>query len=208
VLADDPDDPMRTALRQVAGVFAKLDRHMVVKRLRDGRTAKSSDGRKAVGQYAYGYIGSGKGRTRDSSPLAVEQAVIGRISSCAKGRTFLPRHLRPYWMCEGHKPRRARSLVTDDRPRHRPARQRRPARGRLTSSDGLVGHDEPPPDGRLVRLSKPIHRPPLGWLDQASAPFPVSCLRSSSEDRVSPSLQTPPPWLLPGDPSSGRWAVS
>ena len=49
VLRDDPDDPMRTALRQVVGVFAELDRRMVVKRLRDGRAAKSATGRKAVG---------------------------------------------------------------------------------------------------------------------------------------------------------------
>jgi DNA invertase Pin-like site-specific DNA recombinase len=34
---DDPDDPMRTAMRQMAGVFAELDRRMIVKRLRDGR---------------------------------------------------------------------------------------------------------------------------------------------------------------------------
>lgn len=39
VLRDDPDDPMRTALRQVVGVFAELDRRIVVKRLKDGRTA-------------------------------------------------------------------------------------------------------------------------------------------------------------------------
>jgi hypothetical protein len=33
VLQDDSNDPMRTALRQVVGVFAELDRRMVVKRL-------------------------------------------------------------------------------------------------------------------------------------------------------------------------------
>ena len=41
VLRDDPDDPMRRALRQIVGVFAELDRAMTVKRLRDGRRAKS-----------------------------------------------------------------------------------------------------------------------------------------------------------------------
>ena len=34
VLQDDPDDPMRTAMRQMAGVFAQLERAMLVKRLR------------------------------------------------------------------------------------------------------------------------------------------------------------------------------
>jgi DNA invertase Pin-like site-specific DNA recombinase len=37
VRQDDPDDPMRTAIRQAQGVFAELDRKTVVKRLRDGR---------------------------------------------------------------------------------------------------------------------------------------------------------------------------
>ena len=49
VLRDDPDDPMRTALRQVVGGVAELDRRMVVKRLRDGRAAKASTGRKVTG---------------------------------------------------------------------------------------------------------------------------------------------------------------
>lgn len=48
--ADDPDDPMRTAMRQMAGVFAQLDRALVVKRLRDGRKAKAALGGKAAGR--------------------------------------------------------------------------------------------------------------------------------------------------------------
>jgi DNA invertase Pin-like site-specific DNA recombinase len=38
---DDPDDPMRTAMRQMAGVFSQLERAMISKRLRDGRKAKA-----------------------------------------------------------------------------------------------------------------------------------------------------------------------
>src|SRR5260221_7745786 len=41
VLADDPSDPMRTAMRQMAGVFAQLDKGLIVKRLREGRKAKA-----------------------------------------------------------------------------------------------------------------------------------------------------------------------
>jgi DNA invertase Pin-like site-specific DNA recombinase len=37
---DDPDDPMRTAVRQIVGVMAELDRKLVVKRLRQGRATK------------------------------------------------------------------------------------------------------------------------------------------------------------------------
>lgn len=47
---DDPADPMRTAMRQMAGVFAELDRALVVKRLADGRRAK-----RAIGGYGGGY---------------------------------------------------------------------------------------------------------------------------------------------------------
>ena len=48
IMADDPDDPMRTAMRQMAGVFAQLDRAQISKRLRDGRRRKAEAG---------GYIG-------------------------------------------------------------------------------------------------------------------------------------------------------
>jgi DNA invertase Pin-like site-specific DNA recombinase len=41
VAQDDPDDPMRTAMRQMSGVFAQLERSMISKRLRDGRKAKA-----------------------------------------------------------------------------------------------------------------------------------------------------------------------
>ncbi|MCA1702756.1 MAG: recombinase family protein, partial [Actinobacteria bacterium] len=59
---------MRTALRQMVGVFAELDRRMVVKRLRDGRAAKAGTGRKVTGSYPYGYAGAGQGRDRDAAP--------------------------------------------------------------------------------------------------------------------------------------------
>jgi DNA invertase Pin-like site-specific DNA recombinase len=79
ILADDPDDPMRTALRQVVGVFSELERKIVMKRLRDGRLAKAALGRKAVGAYAYGYEGVGKGRRRDAAPKAAEQAIVSQV---------------------------------------------------------------------------------------------------------------------------------
>ena len=70
---------MRTALRQVVGVFAELDRRMVVKRLRDGRTAKGQAGRKAVGAYPYGHAGQGKGSSRDAAPVDAEQEVVRSV---------------------------------------------------------------------------------------------------------------------------------
>jgi DNA invertase Pin-like site-specific DNA recombinase len=55
ILQDDPSDPMRTAMRQMAGVFAQLDRAMIIKRLRDGRRAKQAAGLYSGGGFAFGY---------------------------------------------------------------------------------------------------------------------------------------------------------
>lgn len=71
VLRDDEDDPMRIAMRKVAGVFHELDRLVVVKRLRDGRAAKAARGGHAVGAYAYGYGPAG--------PVPVEQSVLAHM---------------------------------------------------------------------------------------------------------------------------------
>jgi DNA invertase Pin-like site-specific DNA recombinase len=106
VLQDDPDDPMRRAMRQVIGVFAELDRSMVTKRLRDGRKAKAATGRKATGSYAYGSQGSGKGRDRDAAPHPDEQRGVDRIIELRKaGRSY--REIAASLDAEGIAPRRA-----------------------------------------------------------------------------------------------------
>jgi DNA invertase Pin-like site-specific DNA recombinase len=106
VLPDDPDDPMRTAIRQVFGVFAELDRKMVTKRLRDGRAAKADAGRKAVGAYAYGYRGAGKGRERDAAPDQAEQVAVLRIVEMRRGGASY-RQIVAVLEAEGLRPRRA-----------------------------------------------------------------------------------------------------
>jgi DNA invertase Pin-like site-specific DNA recombinase len=89
VLQDDPDDPMRTAMRQMAGVFNGLDRRMTVKKLRDGRARKAAEGRHAVGVYPYGSRGEGKGRERDAAPDDAEQQVLARILELrAAGKSY------------------------------------------------------------------------------------------------------------------------
>jgi len=103
---DDPDDPMRTAMRQMRGVFAQLDRGQVVKRLRDGRKAKAATGRKAVGAYAYGYRGHGTGRDRDAEPEPVEQIAVQRITELRRGGASY-RAVAATLDAEGHCPRRA-----------------------------------------------------------------------------------------------------
>lgn len=53
IAQDDPDDPMRTAMRQMMGVFAQLERAMITSRMRAGRRMKESKG---------GYVGRGSPR--------------------------------------------------------------------------------------------------------------------------------------------------
>ena len=77
VLRDDPDDPMRTAIRQVQGAFAQLERSLVVKRMRDGRQAKREQGDHAVGQHPFGKRSGGRGA--DGVADADEQAALARI---------------------------------------------------------------------------------------------------------------------------------
>ena len=74
-LQDDPDDPIRTAIRQMRGVFAQLERAMIVKRMRNGRAMKASQGGFAYGSPALGYRAEGKQLVPDSA----EQAVLARI---------------------------------------------------------------------------------------------------------------------------------
>jgi DNA invertase Pin-like site-specific DNA recombinase len=106
VLRDDPDDPMRTALRQVVGVFAELDRRMTVKRMKDGRKAKAATGKHAVGQYAFGYHGEGKGRDRDAGPNPAEQASVDEIVRRRRaGETY--RGIAAVLDSAGLRPRRA-----------------------------------------------------------------------------------------------------
>lgn len=108
ILKSDPDDPMRDAMRQMMGVFAELDRKTVVKRLRDGRRAKADAGRHAVGSYAFGTQGAGKGRERDAAPREDEQAVIARILELREQGTSY-RAVCATLDAEGLKPRKAAS---------------------------------------------------------------------------------------------------
>lgn len=55
ILPDDPEDPMRTAMRQMMGVFAQLDRGMPVAKLRRGRRIKGEKGEYAYGAPPYGW---------------------------------------------------------------------------------------------------------------------------------------------------------
>lgn len=72
---DDPDDPMRTFVRQVMGAVSELERSLIVKRLRDGREAKRLAGGYSGGAPGYGYAAV------DGCLVAIpeEQAVLRHI---------------------------------------------------------------------------------------------------------------------------------
>lgn len=100
---DDPDDPMRTAMRQMVGVFAELDRRLIVKRLRNGRMTKASRGGYAVGAPRYGYRAEAGELVADPP----EQAIIKRMRDLRRkgqGLEAIARTLN----AEGSGPRRGR----------------------------------------------------------------------------------------------------
>lgn len=79
VLAEDPDDPSRNLIRQVMGAVIEYEKNMSVMRMRHGKRAKATTGRKTDGQYAYGYQQTGTGKERDAGPEPVQQSVVARI---------------------------------------------------------------------------------------------------------------------------------
>jgi DNA invertase Pin-like site-specific DNA recombinase len=85
VLADDPDDPVRTLIRQVLGAVYEFDRASIAKRLREGRRAKAVRGGYAYGSPAYGYQADDKELVTDET----EQRGIARIGELhAAGKSF------------------------------------------------------------------------------------------------------------------------
>ena len=106
VLQDDPDDPMRTFVRQVIGGVAQLERGLITKRIRDGRRAKADSGRHVVGQYRFGQHGVGKGSDREAADNPAERAALRRIVDLRQaGLSY--RDIATMLDSEGLRPRRA-----------------------------------------------------------------------------------------------------
>jgi Recombinase/Resolvase, N terminal domain len=98
VLPDDDDDPMRTAMRQMAGVFFELERKMLLKRLKNGRAEKARQG-----GYIGGTVPMGT-RVVDGEFAAdeAEQAVITRVRELHdEGKSL--RQIAAAMEAEGHR---------------------------------------------------------------------------------------------------------
>jgi DNA invertase Pin-like site-specific DNA recombinase len=103
VQRDDPDDPLRTALRQIIGVFAQLDRGMTIKRLRNGRQTKAAQGGYAgFGSPAYGFRAEGGQLVPDPE----EAKAVKRIRQLHKAGRSL-RETAETLTAEGYRPKRS-----------------------------------------------------------------------------------------------------
>ncbi|GFG67913.1 hypothetical protein MKUB_54030 [Mycobacterium kubicae] len=108
VSRDDPDDPMRTAMRQMRGVFHELDRRLIAKRLRDGRNAKAANGGHATGSPPYGWRVDKPNPENPHGALVVEpaeQAALARMRAMA-GEGASTREIARVLAAEGYPTKR------------------------------------------------------------------------------------------------------
>src|SRR5207249_1053290 len=108
VAQDDPDDPMRTALRQMVGVFAQLERGMIAARLRAGRRLKAERGGFAYGSPPYGWRAIDGELVEDAD----EQETIARARELRAGGRSL-REIARVLDAEARSPRRAARWHSD-----------------------------------------------------------------------------------------------
>ncbi|MEV5184269.1 recombinase family protein [Streptomyces werraensis] len=74
-LEDDASDPMRTAMRQMRGVFHQLDRGLIIKRLTEGRAAKGERGGYAYGAPRFGQRAKDGELTEDEKENAIAETM-------------------------------------------------------------------------------------------------------------------------------------
>lgn len=80
VLEDDPEDPMRTAIRQMRGVFAQLERGLIRQRMAKGKREKKSQGGYIGGAPRLGYKAENKTLVLDPEG----QRAVARIHELRK----------------------------------------------------------------------------------------------------------------------------
>lgn len=103
VLRDDPDDPMRTAMRQMAGVFGQLEKSMISKRLRDGRQLKRDKGGYVSGAPAFGYYADPD--TKELRPHEAEADAMF-LMAMLRASSKSVREIAHSLETEGHRPKR------------------------------------------------------------------------------------------------------
>jgi DNA invertase Pin-like site-specific DNA recombinase len=102
VLEDDPDDPARTALRQVLGTFSQFERGSVIARMRAGKRLKGERGGFVGGAPPYGWNADGGELVVDPR----EQLALDRLGQLrAAGHSL--REVGRLLLQEGHRPKRA-----------------------------------------------------------------------------------------------------
>ncbi len=103
VVEDDPDDPYRTAMRQMRGVFSQLERSVIRARMRAGRRVKADRG----GYAGYGSPSFGH-RAVDGAliPDAAEQRTVARIRQL-HGAGHSLRAIADTLTAEGHRAKRS-----------------------------------------------------------------------------------------------------
>jgi DNA invertase Pin-like site-specific DNA recombinase len=103
VLEDDPDDPMRTAIRQMRGVFAQLERGLIRQRMTKGKREKAAQGGYVGGAPAFGFVAVGGALVKNSD----EQRALVRMRELrAQGQSL--RAIIEVLEDEGHVPKRGR----------------------------------------------------------------------------------------------------
>lgn len=103
IIEDDPDDPMRTFVRQVMGAVYQLERAMIGKRMREGRAAKAGEGGYAFGAPPFGY----RSEEGELVPDPDEQKALKLMKRMRKQGASL-REIGKVLEAEGHLPRQAR----------------------------------------------------------------------------------------------------
>ncbi len=76
VVTDDPDDPVRTFVRQVLGAVSQLEAGMISRRLRRGRQHKASSGGYAHGAPPYGFRAEGGELVPDRAEQSVMKTMV------------------------------------------------------------------------------------------------------------------------------------
>jgi DNA invertase Pin-like site-specific DNA recombinase len=93
VLQDDPEDPVRTFVRQVMGAVAELERNMTRKRLHNNRREAARQGKYVGGsrlqrRYGYRLVKNGNGKHR-YEPVPEEHDLIAKMRRLRDGQATL-----------------------------------------------------------------------------------------------------------------------